>query len=199
MKTLPLKLAARLPTIWGEFKIFAIPSGKAESPHIALVSGALSKKNAPLVRVHSECLTGDIFGSRRCDCGEQLRRSLKLIGKEGGALIYLRQEGRGVGLVNKLKAYKLQEQGFDTVEAQIKLHLPIDGRDYAAAAHILKRLGMTNIRLLTNNPLKVSDLASHNIKVTERLPIATMANPFNKKYLKTKRLKLGHVKPALND
>lgn len=194
------KSTAYLPTQWGEFKIFTVPNSAAKDPHVVLVNDAFSEKNKiPLVRIHSECLTGDLFGSLRCDCGEQLHRSLKLIGEEGGVLIYLRQEGRGVGLINKLKAYKLQEDGLDTVEAQVKLHLPIDDRDYAVAAHILKRLGTVAIRLLTNNPLKVSDLTAHGIKVAERLPIATKANPYNKKYLKTKRLKLGHVKPDLDD
>ena len=194
------KSTVRLPAVWGEFKIFTAPSGDVKNPHIVLINGSFLEKNkTPLVRIHSECLTGDIFGSRRCDCGGQLHRSLKLIGKKGGALIYLRQEGRGVRLINKLKAYKLQEQGLDTVEAQIKLHLPIDDRDYAIAARILKRLSLKSIRLLTNNPLKVADLSVHGIEVIERLPIATKANPFNKEYLKTKRLKLGHVNPALDD
>lgn len=197
--TLP-KQAAHLPTPWGKFKIFTVPSDDSKDPHVVLINDKFSKKTKPpLVRVHSECLTGDLFGSERCDCGEQLHRSLKLIGKEGGILLYLRQEGRGVGLLNKLKAYKLQEQGFDTVEAQVKLHLPVDDRDYAVAAHTLKRLGLKTIRLLTNNPLKVSDLATHGITVAERMSIATRPNPYNKKYLKTKRLKLGHINPSIDD
>lgn len=194
MKTLPLKFAARLPTVWGEFKIFSVPSGKTGNPHVVLVNNAFPKKNkTPLVRVHSECLTGDIFGSRRCDCGEQLRRSLKLIGKNGGALIYLRQEGRGVGLANKLKAYRLQDRGLDTVEAQIRLHLPVDSRRYDSAAAILKYLGITKLRLLTNNPHKIDSLAKAGIKVAERLPVRARPNKHNRRYLETKQTALGHL------
>lgn len=185
---------ALLPTPFGQFKIFAVPNKGAEEPSVVLVNEKFTEKNkAPLVRIHSECLTGDIFQSRRCDCGEQLRLSLKLIGKKGGIIIYLRQEGRGVGLANKLRAYHLQDTGADTVEAQIKLRLPVDGRHYGAAASILKNLNATELRLLTNNPLKISDLTAHGIRVVARVPLVTRPNANNKKYLQTKQKKLGHL------
>ena len=144
------------------------------------------------MRIHSECITGDVFGSAKCDCGEQLESSLALIGASGGIIIYLRQEGRGIGLANKLKAYALQEEGFDTVEANLQLGLPIDNRDYAVAYHILKYLGVDKLRLLTNNPGKVSALEQYGLQVIERVPLKIDSTPQNRAYLSTKQKKLGH-------
>ena len=146
----------------------------------------------PLVRVHSECITGDVFGSSKCDCGAQLDQSIALIGEQGGVIIYLRQEGRGIGLSNKLKAYALQEQGFDTVEANVKLGLPVDSRDYDVAYQILNFLGIGVLRLLTNNPNKVSALEQSGIVVSERIPLLVEPNPNNRDYLSVKQTKLGH-------
>lgn len=189
-----LPSAARLPTKWGAFHIFTVPATEAEQPHVVLVNEKFkNKKNSPLVRIHSECLTGDVFGSLRCDCGEQLHRALKQIGNEGGVLVYLRQEGRGVGLVNKLKAYRLQDKGLNTVDAQVRLHLPVDSRHYHVAAKILKKLGIKKLRLLTNNPHKVDDLARSGITIVERLPIRTKPNAHNRRYLHTKQMVLGHL------
>jgi len=148
---------------------------------------------APLVRIHSECITGDVFGSCKCDCGSQLQQSLDLLSAEGGVLIYLRQEGRGIGLANKLKAYALQEQGFDTVEANLKLGLPVDARDYAVAYQILKYLKFDTIRLITNNPFKLDAIKAYGIKVCERIPLAVKPTEENRSYLKTKQEKLGHL------
>lgn len=147
----------------------------------------------PLVRIHSECITGDVFGSRKCDCGKQLELSLSQIGAEGGILIYLRQEGRGIGLANKLKAYALQEQGFDTVDANLELGLPADDRDYAVAYQILKYLGVEALRLLTNNPLKIASLERYGMKITQRIPLEIEPSRENHSYLKTKKIKLGHL------
>ena len=191
---LPNNDTALLPTPWGEFKIFTVPDGQKETPHVVLVNDEpLKKDRPPLVRIHSECFTGDVLGSKRCDCGEQLEKSLKLIGKHGGVLIYLRQEGRGIGLANKIKAYALQDQGLDTVEAQVKLHLPIDDRDYADAAKILKNLGFNTIRLLTNNPAKIDDLKKHNIAIAERVSIRIRPKAHNRRYLEVKQTKMGHL------
>jgi 3,4-dihydroxy 2-butanone 4-phosphate synthase / GTP cyclohydrolase II len=147
---------------------------------------------APLVRVHSECITGDLFGSLKCDCGEQLHQSLHAISREGGVLIYLRQEGRGIGLANKLKAYALQEQGFDTVEANRQLGLPVDSRDYEVAFEILKYLGIERIRLLTNNPEKIAALSGYGVVIEERISLESLPTEENLSYLKTKQEKLGH-------
>ncbi|OGV26607.1 MAG: bifunctional 3,4-dihydroxy-2-butanone 4-phosphate synthase/GTP cyclohydrolase II [Legionellales bacterium RIFCSPHIGHO2_12_FULL_37_14] len=174
-----------------EMSVFDCPFDRKE--HLILVKRPKFANKVPLVRVHCECITGDLFGSCRCDCGEQLELSLKRIGEEGGVLVYLRQEGRGIGLLNKLKAYTIQEQeGLDTVDANIKLGFPADGRDYAIAYQILKYLGIDAIRLLTNNPDKIAALEKYGIKVTERVPL--LANPGEKNlhYLKTKQEKLGH-------
>lgn len=149
-------------------------------------------KSAPLVRIHSECITGDVFGSCKCDCGPQLKKSLKLISEEGGILIYLRQEGRGIGLLNKLKAYELQEKGVDTVEANLKLGLPVDKRDYAIAYQILKHYDVQTLRLLTNNPLKIDSLKQYGLTILERVPLETNPTKNNRFYLKTKKEKLGH-------
>lgn len=161
--------------------------------HFALVKPPLYGNQVPLVRIHSECITGDVFGSRKCDCGKQLELSLSQIGAEGGILIYLRQEGRGIGLANKLKAYALQEQGLDTVDANLELGLPADDRDYAVAYQILKYLGVDALRLLTNNPLKIASLERYGMKITQRIPLEIEPSRENHSYLKTKKIKLGHL------
>lgn len=160
--------------------------------HFALFKPSVNPIKAPLVRIHSECITGDVFGSNKCDCGSQLERSLELISKDGGILIYLRQEGRGIGLANKLKAYVLQESGLDTVDANLKLGLPIDKRDYAVAYQILKHYKVDTVRLLTNNPTKVDALEHFGLKISERVPVEIMPTADNRFYLQTKREKLGH-------
>ena len=168
--------------------------------HVALTTGlepgTVGVDEAILVRLHSESLTGDVFGSRRCDCGEQLEDSMRLLREQGrGVLIYLRQEGRGVGLANKISAYALQEEGVDTVQANLALGLPEDARDYRVAAEILLDLGIHRAALLTNNPAKIKGLRSHGVEVVERLPVQVEPNPFNLRYLRTKKEKLGHLYP----
>lgn len=175
-----------------EMMVFDNPIDKLE--HFCLVKGFSSDK-PPLVRVHSECLTGDTLGSAKCDCGVQLQNSLKMISAEGGVLIYLRQEGRGIGLTNKIKAYALQDKGLDTIEANEQLGLPIDARDYAMAYQILKHLGVQHIRLITNNPLKIEGLTKLGVKITEQVPMVTGLCSHNIGYLHTKKQKLGHQLP----
>jgi len=160
----------------------------------AISLGDLDAEPAPLVRLHSECLTGDVLGSLRCDCGQQLDFALRLMASEGsGLLLYLRQEGRGIGLVNKIRAYALQDEGLDTIDANLALGLPVDGREYASAAQVIKHLGLTTVRLLTNNLAKCRALEAGGIRVAERVPIAVPANPVNLGYLQTKAERLGHV------
>ncbi len=184
----------RLKNRHGEFKLVAYESAVDKDYHIALVMGELSSSEAVLVRVHSECFTGDVLGSARCDCGEQLESALKRIAREKkGVLLYMRQEGRGIGLLNKLKAYQLQDQGLDTVQANEKLGFPADLRHYGVGAQILADLGIKKIRLLTNNPKKIVGLEGYGLKVVERIPIRVKPGPHNKKYLKTKKKKLGHI------
>ncbi len=183
-----------LPTAFGHFRLTMFRSKLDGQEHLALTMGDVSTEEPVLVRVHSECLTGDVFGSARCDCGWQLHRAMQQIADEGrGCLLYMRQEGRGIGLANKLHAYKLQEQGCDTVEANVKLGFAPDLRDYGIGAQILSALGMKRIRLMTNNPQKVVGLAGHGLEITAREAIVAHAGPFNATYLETKKEKMGHL------
>ena len=185
---------AKLPTIHGEFTAIAYRSEIDPDEHLALVMGDISTEETVLVRVHSECVTGEVFGSLRCDCGEQLDLAIQSIAEEGrGVILYMRQEGRGIGFHNKIRAYALQDKGLDTVEANLSLGFKPDLRDYGIGAQILAELGLHNIRLLTNNPKKVVGLESYGLKVAETVPIITSPNPYNCDYLETKRKKLGHL------
>lgn len=185
---------ADLPTEFGTFKVIGYANLVDDRDHVALVKGELAGKKNVLVRVHSECLTGDVFGSQRCDCGEQLHAAMRAIEAEGqGAVVYLRQEGRGIGLANKLRAYDLQDRGRDTVEANEALGFKADLREYGIGAQILLDLGLTSIRLLTNNPRKIVGLEGYGLEVTGREPLRVEAGEFNREYLATKRTKLGHI------
>ena len=187
-------VATKLPTGFGEFEAVGYRELVGGKHHVALVKGDVDGKQDVLVRVHSECLTGDVFHSLRCDCGEQLESALAMIEREGeGVLLYLSQEGRGIGLLNKLRAYKLQEGGLDTVEANLQLGLPADLRDYGIGAQILVDLGLTSIRILTNNPKKIRGLEGYGLSVSEQLPIEHLPNPHNEDYLRAKRERMGHT------
>jgi 3,4-dihydroxy 2-butanone 4-phosphate synthase/GTP cyclohydrolase II len=184
----------RLPTAFGEFSAVGYRSLVDGKHHVAMVKGEVAGQEDVLVRVHSECLTGDVFHSLRCDCGEQLESALAMIEREGrGVLLYLSQEGRGIGLLNKLRAYKLQEDGLDTVDANLKLGLPADLRDYGIGAQILSDLGLTSIRILTNNPKKIIGMEGYGLSVTDQIPIQSVPNPHNEAYLRAKRERLGHI------
>jgi len=185
---------AFLPSKYGTFNIVVYKELFSDKEDVVILKGDVKNKENILVRIHSECFTGDILGSLRCDCGPQLSTALEMIEKEGeGALIYLRQEGRGIGLGNKVKAYKLQEEGVDTLEANLKLGLPADGRDYGVAAQIINDLGIKSIRLMTNNPRKIERLKTYGIQITQRVPLIVGINEYNKHYLETKAIKMGHL------
>jgi 3,4-dihydroxy 2-butanone 4-phosphate synthase / GTP cyclohydrolase II len=187
-------VTTRLPTAFGEFDVVGYRSLVDDKHHVAMVKGDVDGADHVLVRVHSECLTGDVFHSLRCDCGEQLESALAMIEREGsGVLLYLAQEGRGIGLLNKLKAYNLQDKGLDTVDANLELGLPVDLRDYGIGAQILADLGLTSIRILTNNPKKIRGLEGYGLSVTEQIPIVHASNPHNERYLEAKRDRLGHA------
>jgi 3,4-dihydroxy 2-butanone 4-phosphate synthase/GTP cyclohydrolase II len=193
-KLVELVETVKLPTDYGDFDLYLYRSKLDDQHHLALVHGDVAGRDKVLVRVHSECLTGDVFGSRRCDCGSQLHQAMRQVAAAGrGVIVYMRQEGRGIGLAPKIKAYKLQEQGYDTVEANEKLGFEMDLREYGIGAQILVDLGLKNIRLLTNNPKKIVGLEGYGLKIVEQLPIRVKPNPHNERYLKAKREKMGHL------
>jgi 3,4-dihydroxy 2-butanone 4-phosphate synthase/GTP cyclohydrolase II len=186
--------APRIPTPYGEFRAYAYRSDITGEEHVALVMGEIREEEETLVRVHSSCLTGDIFHSNRCDCGAQLERALERISKEGkGVLLYLLQEGRGIGLLNKLKAYELQEQGHDTVQANAKLGFAPDIRDYGTGSQILRDLGVRKMRLMTNNPSKYVAIEGFGLEIVERIPLEIAPSDATRKYLEVKKKKLGHI------
>ncbi|MDD5466231.1 MAG: GTP cyclohydrolase II [Anaerolineales bacterium] len=185
---------ARIPTVEGEYQLCLYTNNQDDKEHLAIIMGAVWGKEDVLVRVHSECFTGDVLGSRRCDCGEQLQRSMLMIARQGsGVLVYLRQEGRGIGLLDKLRAYNLQDNGYDTVEANLALGHQADERDYTAAALILRDLGVKSICLLTNNPQKIIRLRDLGVRVSERVPLESTVNADNAYYLFTKAQRMNHL------
>ena len=186
-------VSVEMPTKYGNFKLIAFKEKNSSNEHLALIKGEWEKNDPVMVRVHSSCFTGDILGSLRCDCGEQLHKAMQMVEKEGkGVILYMNQEGRGIGLLNKLKAYRLQEQGMDTVEANIHLGFGMDQRDYGIGAQILRHLGIHKLRLISNNPKKRVGLIGYGLEIVENIPIEINSNPHNEKYLSTKRDKLGH-------
>ena len=187
------EIGVEMPTTWGSFDLIAFRQTNTQEIHMALIKGTWEKDEPILVRVHSSCVTGDIFGSCRCDCGPQLHAAMEMVEKAGkGVVLYMNQEGRGIGLINKLKAYKLQEQGMDTVQANLALGLPMDSRDYGVGAQILRDLDISKIRLISNNPQKRVGLLGYGLEIVEQVQIEIAPNPHNEKYLKTKRDKMGH-------
>lgn len=187
------EIGVEMPTTWGSFDLIAFRQTNTQEIHMALIKGTWEKDEPVLVRVHSSCVTGDIFGSCRCDCGPQLHAAMEMVEKAGkGVVLYMNQEGRGIGLINKLKAYKLQEQGMDTVQANLALGLPMDGRDYGVGAQILRDLEISKIRLISNNPQKRVGLLGYGLEIVEQVGIEIQPNPHNENYLKTKRDKMGH-------
>jgi 3,4-dihydroxy 2-butanone 4-phosphate synthase / GTP cyclohydrolase II len=187
------EIEVKLPTIFGDFELIAYSQINDGTQHLAIVKGEWTKSDPILVRVHSSCMTGDIFGSCRCDCGEQLHAAMEMIEKEGrGVILYMNQEGRGIGLLNKLKAYKLQEQGLDTVEANIELGFKMDERDYGIGAQILRDLGVSKMKLMSNNPKKRTGLIGYGLEIVENIPIIGKSNVHNSSYLNTKKVKMGH-------
>lgn len=187
------EIEVAMPTEFGDFRLVAYEQINTQDVHMALIKGTWEKDEPVLVRVHSSCVTGDIFGSCRCDCGPQLHRAMQMVEKEGkGVVLYMKQEGRGIGLINKLRAYKLQEQGLDTVEANIQLGFDMDERDYGVGAQILRDIGVTKIRLISNNPKKRVGLMGYGLEIVDNVPIEVVPNPHNERYLMTKRDKLGH-------
>lgn len=187
------EIGVDMPTEWGHFDLIAYANTQTGDTHLALTKGSWEKDEPILVRVHSSCVTGDIFGSCRCDCGGQLHRAMQMVEEAGkGVVLYMFQEGRGIGLLNKLRAYKLQEMGRDTVEANLELGLPMDARDYGVGAQILRDLGVTKLRLISNNPKKRAGLLGYGLEIVERVPIEVPSNPHNERYLTTKRDKMGH-------
>jgi len=188
------EISVTMPTKWGDFDLVAFRQTNNGQEHLALIKGAWEPDEAVHVRVHSSCMTGDIFGSCRCDCGEQLQKAMEKINEVGkGVIVYMNQEGRGIGLLNKLKAYKLQEQGFDTVEANIQLGFGMDERDYGVGAQIIRDLGVQKMMLMSNNPRKRTGLVGYGLEVVENVPLQVVPNPHNKRYLETKKSKLGHT------
>jgi len=193
-KLVELERSVHLPTDFGTFRLHMYYSKLDEQHHLALVMGNPAAQPSPLVRIHSECLTGDVFGSERCDCGKQIRAAMQMVAKDGhGVIIYMRQEGRGIGLANKIHAYALQEEGLDTVEANHQLGFDADLRDYGISAQILTDLGVTKFRLLTNNPHKITGLQRYGLQIAERIPLVFPVTTHNERYLETKRVKLGHM------
>ena len=188
------KVSTRIPTDYGDFQLCFYANTQDSKEHLALFMGDLDGKKSVLARVHSECFTGDVLGSRRCDCGEQLDQSMKIISEAGiGIIVYLRQEGRGIGLLEKLRAYNLQDEGFDTVDANLELGHEADARDYSLAALILRDLGVPSVELITNNPLKINALEDLGISVTKRVSLDIAANPDNASYLQTKAQRMNHI------
>ncbi len=187
----------RLPTPVGDMMILAYKAENFPDEHVAIVKGEIDPEKPTLVRVHDQCVTGDVFGSMRCDCGEQKDRALKMIADEGGVFLYMRQEGRGIGLHNKLRAYELQDQGYDTVDANVALGFPPDQREYGIGMQILRDIGVRKMRLITNNPAKRAGLEAYGLEVVERVPILTEPNPHNVRYLDTKRQRMGHLLDGL--
>ena len=187
------EIGVEMPTKYGDFDLIAYRQTNTGDLHLALIKGTWEKDEPVMVRVHSSCVTGDIFGSCRCDCGPQLQQAMRMVEEAGkGVVLYMNQEGRGIGLINKLKAYKLQEQGMDTVQANLALGLPMDNRDYGVGAQILRDLGISKIRLISNNPTKRAGLLGYGLEIVDQLPIEIQPNPHNEKYLSTKRDKMGH-------